>query len=237
MLVASLLPTLPSASTSTSSGTPMQSAIGACTGRPTFVHIPKDGGCTVLHLLADCGAVRRGAPEDPHVPAEGCDGEFAVLREPLHRFESWLKYSMAAHPNGNDFPAPAGKTLPYKLDDISDSITANGGFAPLGFKPQKSFIRENTRLVCHPDEVPQLLRDMGASCDVAEVDHANEHGTDSDDHLSSDRAASLRAEFADDLELWRKHCSHRDEWLQSSSRGYPDRPANVSVAMLAGCDC
>ena len=47
----------------------------------------------------------------------------------------------------------------------------------------------------------------------------------------------IRAEFADDLELWRKHCSHRDEWLQSSSRGYPDRPANVSVAMLAGCDC
>ena len=226
--------------TTTATATATAAAATTCTGQPTFVHIPKDGGCTVLHLLEGCGAVRRGDSDDPHVAAEGCDGEFAVLREPVHRFESWLKYSMAAHPDGHVFPHPASGSL--RLDDIFDAIAAApGGFASLHdhFRPQTSYLRDNTRLVCHPDEVPQLLRDMGLTCDVKQVDHANEHGSDTDDHFSSDRAGRLRDAFADDAALWRKHCGDRDEWLQSSSRGYPDRPpANVTdAAALVGCDC
>lgn len=243
LLVATTLPPALPSSTPPASSSSLAAAAATCTGKPTFVHIPKDGGCTVLHLLEGCGAVRRGSQADPHVAAEGCDGEFAVLREPVHRFESWLKYSMAAHPDGHEFPHPVGESLPYKLDDIFDAIAAEpDGFASLHshFRPQTSYLRENTRLACHPDEVPQLLRDMGLSCDVKEVDHANEHGSDSDDHLSSDRAARLRDAFAEDAALWRKHCGHRDEWLQSSSRGYPDRPANLTqegASALVGCGC
>ena len=219
MWAASFAAALPTAST-------LSPDTQLCTGQPTFVHIPKDAGCTILHLVQNncTGVLQTGAQDgsDPHVPAHGCDGEFAVLREPLHRFESWIKYNLAAHFPGLPFSAPAGNTS--KLDDIFDAIEAGSGLESLrdsNFFLQGHWLQSNTRLVCHPQEVPALVNgmDMGAHCpdQGAPVDHANEHGSDTDDHLSSTRAERIRAVYADDVALWDRTCKGTSVWYAKGS--------------------
>ena len=128
-----------------------------------FIHIPKTGGTSVIHLLENAGWQLREDTQ-PHHPdrnvwetwEENWDSEFCLSRNPYSRFLSQIRYTIPARPGSTASPTYLMKLSSKVLNDL---IPSHGTRASENhYLPQIDFISSETHWFRLEDQKKDFLQ-------------------------------------------------------------------------------
>jgi hypothetical protein len=165
----------------------------------SFIHAPKCGGCYASQYISQCNINNKGH----NIVNSNDDLTFAIIRDPIKRFESLLNYRLGEKKPRIDFP----KRLRHV--HFNKSITLNEIISELTFHdiknltPYKSLVYwcKNVDLLITIDELKETLELLGYTIDNSNFQDINvsikERGT-----LNEKSKKKITEFYKEDVELY-----------------------------------
>ena len=170
-------------------------------GQPlTFIHIPKCAGTSVAARLHGL----RGIGSKGHHRAQKGDGiTFAVLRDPVARFESLLNYRLGEPPRG-DWPQRLRYVWDDKSVDLNELVGQMRDHEILGFRPYKTqrYWSSNVDILITIDKLDAFLSTFGYRMGPAPARKNESEKTRGRFNSATKRRISRL--YSDDVDLFRE---------------------------------